>query len=158
MTTLAPSPDRLFPADAATRSVARRIYTEVRNAPILSPHGHVDAAVLADNAAFSDPATLLITPDHYVVRLLHANGVSLDELGFARNGVPSEASSRSIWAQLCRHWSMFAGTPVRYWFETELSEVFGVTEMPSADTGDSIYDQIADRLADDAYRPRSLFE
>ncbi|MDX6242266.1 MAG: glucuronate isomerase [Kribbellaceae bacterium] len=158
MTTLAPSPDRLFPADAATRSVARRIYSEVRNAPILSPHGHVDAAVLADNAAFPDPATLLITPDHYVVRLLHANGVSLDELGFARNGVPSEASSRSIWAQLCRHWSMFAGTPVRYWFETELSEVFGVTEMPSAATADSSYDQIATRLADDAYRPRSLFE
>src|SRR5450432_3681430 len=119
------SPDRLFPADRATRDVARRLYELVASAPILSPHGHVDARILSLNEPFSDPAALLVTPDHYVTRLLHANGVSLDRL---RPPTPS----REIWAELCTHWQLFAGTPVRYWLETQLVEVFGVSATPSA--------------------------
>ncbi len=60
--------DRLFPADPGTREIARRLYARVRSAPILSPHGHVDARILASNDPFPDPAALLVTPDHYVTR------------------------------------------------------------------------------------------
>jgi glucuronate isomerase len=55
-------------------------------------------------------------------------------------------------------WHLFRGTPVRFWLEAELGEIFGVTERPSPETADSIYDQIAACLAQDAYRPRALFE
>jgi glucuronate isomerase len=144
------SPDRLFPADPATRDIARRLYERVATAPILSPHGHVDARVLASNEPFPDPAALLVTPDHYVTRLLHANGVSLDRL---RPPTPS----REIWAELCNHWHLFAGTPVRYWLEAQLVEVFGVTTTPGAATADAIYDRIAAALASPDFRPRALF-
>ena len=143
-------PDRLLPADPGTRDVARRLYGLVASAPILSPHGHVDARILATNEPFSDPAALLVTPDHYVTRLLHANGVSLDRL---RPPTPS----REIWAELCVRWHLFAGTPVRYWLETQLVEVFGVTATPSTSTADSIYDEIAAALATAEFRPRALF-
>jgi glucuronate isomerase len=142
--------DRLFPADPATREIARRLYDRVAGAPILSPHGHVDARTLADNEPFPDPATLLITSDHYVTRLLHANGVSLDRL---RPPTPA----REIWAELCGRWHLFAGTPVRYWLETQLVDLFGVTTVPSATTADAIYDQIAAALAEPEFRPRALF-
>ena len=36
---------------------------------------------LADDIPFGDPTSLLITPDHYVNRLLHAHGVELSALG-----------------------------------------------------------------------------
>ena len=42
-------PDRLLPADPGVRAVARRIYQHIRALPIISPHGHVDARVLADD-------------------------------------------------------------------------------------------------------------
>jgi glucuronate isomerase len=145
------SPERLFPADPATRDVARRLYAQVATAPILSPHGHVDARTLATNEPFPDPAALLVTPDHYVTRLLHANGVSLDRL---RPPTPS----REIWAELCNSWHLFAGTPVRYWLDTQLVEVFGVTAAPSASTASSIYDDITAKLATEEFRPRALFE
>ncbi len=145
------SPDRLLPADPGTRDVARRLYEQVASAPILSPHGHVDARLLQLDEPFPDPAALLVTPDHYVTRLLHANGVSLDRL---RPPTPS----REIWGELCRHWHVFAGTPVRYWLETQLTDLFGVTSVPSAATADTIYDEIAARLATDEFRPRALFE
>lgn len=153
----APHPDRLLPADPATREVARRLYARVADAPILSPHGHVDARLLAEDAPFPDPAALLITPDHYVTRLLHANGVPLADLGLARNGESSRATPREIWGRLCSNWSLFAATPVRYWLESELADVFGITETPSAAMADSIYDQLAAALATAPLRPRALF-
>ena len=148
-------PDRLFPADPATREVARRLYAEVATAPILSPHGHVAARTLASNDAFPDPAALFITPDHYVTRLLHANGVPLSSLGL---GAGASANPREIWRIFCGNWSLFAGTPVRYWLEAELSEVFGVGLAPSVETADAIYDQLAGALATPEFRPRALFD
>ncbi|MEN0083899.1 MAG: glucuronate isomerase [Leifsonia sp.] len=158
MTALAPHPDRLFPADPAERDLARRLHAAVADAPILSPHGHVPASMLADDRPFPDPAALLITPDHYVTRMLHAVGVPLDDLGLARDGVPSPASGRSIWRALCEHWDAFLGTPVRFWFESEFSDVFGLAEQPSADNADALYDQLEATLASPEFRPRALFD
>jgi glucuronate isomerase len=154
---LVPHPDRLLPAEPGARAVGRRLYDAVRDLPILSPHGHVEARLLADDVPFRDPASLLVTPDHYVTRLLHADGVPLADLGVGR-GELTEPESRRAWHLLCSHWHLFRGTPSRYWLESALADVFDVAVRPSADTADAIYDQIAERLATDAYRPRALFE
>ena len=151
------SPDRLLPADPEMRAVARRLYDTVRDLPILSPHGHVDARLLVDDAPFRDPATLLVTPDHYVTRLLHASGVPLSALGLGRTDLDDRESSQ-VWRTLCANWTLFRGTPSRYWLETTLAEVFDVAVRPSAETADDLYDQIAQRLAKDDYRPRALFD
>ena len=37
-----------------------------------------------DGRGIADPASLLIQPDHYITRLLHAGGVSLAALGVGR--------------------------------------------------------------------------
>ena len=149
-------PDRLLPPDPATRAIARRILDEVRDLPIISPHGHVDARLLLDDLSFTDPAALLVTPDHYVTRLLHASGVPLAALGVGR-GPLDEEEARSVWRLLCRHWDVFLGTPVRAWLETELVEIFGISVVPDLETADEIYDAIAARLALPEYRPRSLY-
>ncbi|GAB2844712.1 glucuronate isomerase [Actinocorallia aurea] len=151
-----PHPDRLLPADPRTREIARRLYAEVRDLPILSPHGHVDARLLVEDEPFGDPASLLIAPDHYVTRLLHADGVALGDLGAGR-GPLEEAEARKAWHIVCEHWPVFRGTPVRYWMESELAEIFGVAEPLSAATADATYDALAERLADPAFRPRALF-
>jgi glucuronate isomerase len=92
-----------------------------------------------------------------VTRLLHASGVPLDALGVGQ-GRLDEAAAREVWRQLCTHWEVYRGTPVRYWLESELADIFEVSVRPSAQTADVIYDQIADRLAQEAYRPRALYE
>ncbi|MDT0167207.1 glucuronate isomerase [Actinotalea sp. AC32] len=155
--TLAPHPDRLLPGDPTTRAVARRLYDEVRELPVISPHGHVDPGMLLDDVPFADPASLLIAPDHYVTRLLHASGVPLDELGVGR-GTLDEAASRTAWRALCSHWHVYRGTPVRYWLEQELGEILGVTVRPSAETADETYDVVAARLREPGFRPRALFD
>ncbi|WP_416394264.1 MULTISPECIES: glucuronate isomerase [unclassified Curtobacterium] len=158
-TPLAPHPDRLFAAEPGARAVARTVYDAVKDAPIISPHGHVDATLIADDQPFQDPASLLITPDHYVLRLLHANGVGLEALGRVDlSGTGAVPTGRTVWRNLAEHWDDFLGTPVRYWFETELHDVFGLTEQPSAANADAQYDHIAELLTTPAFRPRALFD
>ena len=149
-------PDRLLPVDPSVRDIARRLYKAVQDLPIISPHGHVDPRILLDDVPFRNPAQLFVTPDHYVTRLLHASGVPLQALGVGQ-GPLTETAAREVWRLLCSHWHIYRGTPVRYWLESELAEIFGVTVRPSAATADAIYDHLAERLSQDAYRPRALF-
>jgi len=66
--------DRFFPADPATRSLSRRLFAEVERVPILSPHGHCDPAWFALDQPFEDAVSLLLWPDHYILRLLFQPG------------------------------------------------------------------------------------
>jgi glucuronate isomerase len=149
--------DRALPPDPATRTLAREIFAATEGLPLVCLHGHVDAAVLAEDTPFGDPATLFITPDHYVTRLIHAAGVPLEALGVG----PADAverDPRQIWRTFCAHWPLFRGTPSRFWLVHELVEVFGVTTTPSAETADALYDELAAKLTQAAFRPRALFE
>ena len=158
--TLLPEPagddDRLFPADPGVRAVARRLHAQVHDLPIVSPHGHVDAGLLLRDEPFPDPATLLVAPDHYVTRLLHAHGVPLAELGVGGNPL-DDAGARRAWRHLCTHWAAFRGTPVRYWLERELADIFGIALRPGPDTADDLFDAIAACLARPEFRPRALY-
>ena len=45
------SPDRCFDPQPEVRAIARALYATVRDIPIVSPHGHIDPALLADAEA-----------------------------------------------------------------------------------------------------------
>lgn len=150
-------PDRLLPADPTERAIARELYEAVHDLPLVSPHGHVDPQMLLDDEPFSDPATLFVTPDHYVTRLMHADGVSLDELGLGEEPL-SEPAARQVWRHLCERWHLYAGTPVRYWLEEAFATVFEVDRTPSAANADDLYDHLAERLTRPEFRPRALFD
>jgi glucuronate isomerase len=151
--------DRLFSSDPGERAIARRLYAEVRELPIVSPHGHTDPAWFADNEPFADPAALLIVPDHYVFRMLYSQGVALEDLGVpARDGRAVERDPRAIFRRFAGRWHLFRGTPTRMWIEQALRDVFGIRERLSAAGADRIYDQIAEQLGRPELRPRALFE
>jgi glucuronate isomerase len=151
-------PDRLFPPDPTTRGLATELYDEVRSLPLISPHGHTDPHWFADNMAFTDPASLLITPDHYLTRMLYSQGVALEALGVVpTDGIPV-AEPRTAWRTFALHYQLFRGTPSGLWFDHVLAEVFGIQCRLDADTADEIYDAIAEALGRPEYRPRALFE
>lgn len=147
--------DALLPTDGRVREIARELYAEVADAPIISPHGHVDPLLLTDNLPFRDPAELLITRDHYVTRVLHSAGIELAAVGLdpARPVEP-----RVAWRLLADNWHRFAGTASGYWLTHELSSLFGVTEELDGSTADMIYDRITLALREPAFRPRALFQ
>ncbi len=154
-------PDRLFPPDPTTRSVARRLYERVADLPIISPHGHTDPRWYAENEPFADPAALFVVPDHYVFRMLYSQGVKLEDLGVApRAGsdIRMESDPRAIWRRVAEHWHLFRGTPTRLWLEHAFETLFGLSAPFSAATADLYYDAIAEALTKPEFLPRALFE
>ena len=154
------SPDRFFSSDPAQRRVARELYEGIAGLPIVSPHGHVDPALLADeNASFGTPVDLFIIPDHYIFRMLYSQGIPLEALGIPRrDGGPVETDHRKIWQTFAEHFYLFRGTPSGAWLAHELYEVFGIRQKLTAVTAQAIYDELEEKLARPEYRPRALFE
>lgn len=156
---LALNPDRFFDPDPAVRRVAAELYESTRDLPIISPHGHVEPSLLALDAPFPEPTALLLTPDHYIFRMLYSQGISMESLGIpTRDGTPVEQDPRICWQRFAANYHLFRGTPTGIWLDHELHELFGVRVKLNADTAQRIYDQIAERLASPEYRPRALFE
>jgi glucuronate isomerase len=152
-------PDRLLPTDPSTRAIAKRLYEHIRALPIVSPHGHTDPAWFATDAPFADPAALLITPDHYLLRMLYSQGIALEQLGVAprsANTVP--ADPRKVWRLFASHYHLFRGTPTRLWLDWVFAAVFGLDVRLDGGTADLYFDRIAGQLTDPAYRPRALYE
>jgi glucuronate isomerase len=141
-------PDLLFPAEDKSRSIARDLYAAVKGLPIVSPHGHTDPRWYAENQPFPDPA-----------QLLFSQGVPLEDLGVpTTDGSPVETDGRRIWRRFAENFHLFRGTPTRLWFDYVLSGVFGIEEPLGAASADRSYDRIAECLARDDFRPRSLYE
>ena len=159
MAKLSLHPDRLFPADATTRNIARELYQHIKNLPIVSPHGHTDPAWFATNAPFANPAELLIVPDHYVFRMLYSQGIALEQLGIPRrDGGAVEKDPRKIWKLFASHYHLFRGTPSRMWLDWVFVEVFGIDVRLEAGTADHYYDIIDSALKTPVFLPRALFE
>jgi glucuronate isomerase len=149
------SDHRLFPADAATRDVAQRLYDSVRTLPIISPHGHTQASWFAENKPFANPAKLFVQPDHYIYRMLYSQGVRLEDLEI---GVEPMKDPREVWRIFAEHYFLFRGTPTRMWLDQVFQELFGMEERLSGSTADRYFDVISEKLLTPEFLPRALFE
>jgi len=147
--------DRLFPADPTTRSIARRLYAEVRDLPLICPHGHTQASWFANDEPFPDPAKLFVQPDHYIFRMLYSQGISLEDLEI---GADRMKDPRRVWRIFAENYYLFRGTPTRMWLDYAFHELFGLEERLSGATADLYYDVIAERLKTPEFRPRALYE
>ena len=151
--------DRYFSPGPAVRDAARALYAEFAKLPLVCPHGHVDPRLLASDEPFPDPATLIVIPDHYIVRMLYSQGVPMESLGIPRvDGSAVEQDPRKIWQLFGDHFHLFRGTPSGAWLGHEFEDVFGITEPLTGRTAMGIYDQIQDRLRQPGFRPRALFD
>ena len=148
-------PDRLFPADPGTKSIALRLYESIAGLPIVSPHGHTQAAWFAHNQPFPDPAKLFVQPDHYVYRMLYSQGVSMDDLEI---GAPELKNPRKVWQIFAKHYYLFRGTPTRMWLDYAFHELFGLDKRLSPETADLYYDTIDEKLRTPEFLPRALYE
>jgi glucuronate isomerase len=150
--------DRLFPAEASTRAVARRLYEQVRSLPIISPHGHTDPSWFARNEPFANAAELLLAPDHYLYRMLYSQGIPLEQLGVPSRNGPSSADPRAAWRLFAKNYYLFRGTPSWLWLSHVFAKVFAIDKVLSESTADEYFDHIGAALARPEFRPRALFE
>lgn len=152
--------DRYLGPDPKQKEIALELYFQVRDLPLLCPHGHVDPRVFSDpDYSFGSPADLFIIPDHYVFRMLYSQGIPLEKLGVPRkDGGDVERDHRKIWQLFADNFFLFRGTPTGVWLNYELRELFGVEEKLMGESAQKIYDQVSEKLALPEFRPRKLYE
>ena len=154
------NPDRYFSPQPDQRKLARELYQQVKNLPIISPHGHVDPKLFSNpQATFGTPTDLFIIPDHYVFRMLYSQGLSLADLGVPdASGKSAETDHRKIWQLFADHYYLFRGTPSGGWIDHSLNINLGIEEKLTSENAQTIYDQIQDKLHSEAFRPRQLLK
>jgi glucuronate isomerase len=153
-------PDRFFSPEPAQRQVARQLYAQVAELPLVCPHGHVEPRLFAaPDYQFESPLALIVLPDHYLLRMLYAQGVPLEALGVPTlDGAPYERDPRRAWRRFAEHFHLFRGTPSGIWLQYVFENIFGIQERLNAETADRFYDQVAARLAEPDFQPRQLYE
>ncbi|KAA3616915.1 MAG: glucuronate isomerase [Calditrichaeota bacterium] len=152
-------PDRFFDPNPKVRKIARELYNNIKDLPIISPHGHVNPKILADNQSFPDPTELILIPDHYIFRMLYSQGIPLEKLGVPTVDCSEvETDHRKIWQLFSENFHLFAGTPTGVWLAHEFVEVFGIEERPDSNNAMKIYDKINEKLKSAEFKPRTLFE
>ncbi len=150
---------RFFDSDPAVRKIAVSLYEEVRNLPIVGPHGHVDPSLLAENRPFPEPTSLILIPDHYIFRMLYSQGISLESLGIPTwDGASVEDDAREIWQRFADHFFLFAGTPTGAWLNHELYHVFGIRCKLDHQSAMYVYESIREKLQSPEFLPRALFD
>ena len=151
--------DRLFPKNNVALSLTRDLYKSVSTLPIISPHGHCDPSWFSENKRFPDPAQLFVVPDHYVLRMLVSQGLSLNELGVQTlDGSAFETDPQNIWKKFSENYYLFRGTPTAMWLDYSFENVFGITEPLTSATSEYYYSQIEEKLSKPEFLPRALFE
>lgn len=151
----------LMPVEASTRDLAVGLYELVSSLPIISPHGHVDPQMLWENRRFASAADLFIYHNHYVTRLLHADGVDLAMVRAPKGESNSDRSKQhaiEAWKIFAERWHLFAGTASGYWFVRELRSIFGIETEFTPSSAEGIRQEIETKLDLPDFFPRSLFE
>jgi len=152
-------PDRLLQGESGSLEIARRLYGEVKDLPLICPHGHTDPAWFAQNEPFANATELLLTPDHYILRMLYSQGIAMEALGIPGNSSDKPAATpREAWRQFANHYYCFRGTPSRIWLDHVFHSLFGMTELLCSSNADYYFDSINEQLQGPGFLPRELFE
>ena len=152
--------ERYLVTDPTQKPIATALYETAAHLPLVCPHGHVDPHLFADPAYhFGNPVDLLIRPDHYVLRILHSQGVSYAKFGIPSNSTEEvEANPLKVWQIFAEHFYLFDATPTGIWLKDELQDIFAVEEKLNGKNAQRIYDQISGQLESPDFSPRKLYE
>jgi hypothetical protein len=108
-----PPPSRYFSPVSRVATVASQVWSEIKGLELVCPHTHVDGSLFANpDYVFPTPAELFVTSDHYVLRMLHSQGVPLASLGVGCANA-SAVPPREVWRTFAAHQDAFRATPVR---------------------------------------------
>ena len=149
----------LFQSDPVKLKIAKDIYSSVSDLPIISPHGHCDPIWFSENLRFPNAAELFVIPDHYVVRMLVSQGISLDELGIGSiENNEYITNPRTVWKIFSENYHLFRGTPTSLWLDYSFKNIFDISKPFTKETSDFFYDCIEEKLSKPSFLPRALFK
>ena len=123
-----------------TTDEARLLYAGVADLPIVDCHSHLDPRAIAEDAPLGGLGELWLAHDHYKWRAMRLCGV--DE-----RYITGDAPYYEKFEAFARIMPLLCGSPVYYFSQFELKQIFGITEALCAENAGRIYAQCGEKLA-----------
>ena len=130
---------------------ARDLYTTVRNLPIVDAHNHADIVEIVENQAWPDIWVVEGATDHYVWEMMRKRGV-------VESLITGNAGNHEKWLELARIFPKLAGNPTYEWIHLDLRRRFGIDDVISEASAESIWQRTKDLLAGPEMRPQAVLE
>ncbi|MGI4020761.1 MAG: glucuronate isomerase [Janthinobacterium lividum] len=129
---------------------AQKLYHEfAKDLPIIDYHNHLPPDQVAGNINFKNLTQVWLYGDHYKWRAMRANGVNEDFI----TGQKSDYEKFEKWAETVPY---TLRNPLYHWTHLELQRYFGIHDLLSAKTAQSIYDNATAKLQTPEYSVQGL--
>ena len=131
---------------------ARTLYHEyAAGMPIIDYHCHLPPAEVAADTRWDNLTQVWLNGDHYKWRTMRSNGI--DE-----RFCTGEAPDREKFDKFAATMPYLLRNPMHHWSHLELSRYFGIEDVLSPATADSIWDRSLVRLGDPEMSARGLMQ
>ena len=128
---------------------ARKLYSMVKDLPIIDYHCHLQPKILAENKHFRNAFDLFLSGDHYKWRQIRSHGVD-EEL------ITGSGSDYDKFLAFAKTMPMLLGNPMYHWTHLELKRYFGIDKPLCEETAKEIWDKCNECLKKDEFRPQEL--
>ena len=118
---------------------AKKIYSAIKDLPIIDYHCHLDDKAIKEDKTFSDIGELWLSGDHYKWRAMRLCGVSEDYITGYKSINDKFCKLAEIMPNLC-------GNPVYAWAHMELKQIFGIEKPLNSDTAEEIWNEANEKL------------
>ncbi|MGL6115761.1 MAG: glucuronate isomerase [Cetobacterium sp.] len=132
--------------------VAKELYfNHGEKMPIFDYHCHLSPKEIAENKSYENLTQIWLYGDHYKWRAMRSNGV--DEKYITGN-----ASDYEKFLAFAETMEYAYGNPLFHWSHLELKRYFGIEEVLSRKTAESIWKKANELLQGEDFKPRRLIE
>jgi len=128
---------------------AIRLYEQARELPVIDFHNHLSVTDIASNKKYESLYELWLASDPYKHRLMRICGV--DEHFITGDATPFEKFEK-----YCGVFPFLVGNPVYDWSRMELSQIFGIDELPTSENARYIYDKCNEMLSSDEFSNNAI--
>ncbi len=130
---------------------ARKLYSMVKDLPIIDYHCHLNPKMIAENYKFKNAFDLFLGGDHYKWRQMRTNGID-EEL------ITGSGDDYEKFKAFARTMPLLIGNPLYHWTHLELKRYFGIDETLSEETCEMIWNRCNECLAKEEFRAQELIK
>lgn len=124
-------------------------YQYAKDMPIYDYHCHLNPKEIAQNKGYKNITELWLGGDHYKWRAIRSNGI--DE-----KYITGEADDKEKFKKWAKTMQYCIGNPLYHWTHLELKRYFGIDEILSSKTAESIWEKCNNMLQRDDFTARGL--
>ena len=131
--------------------VAKALYEQVKDLPIIDYHCHISPKMIAENYKFKNAYELFLGGDHYKWRQMRTNGVDEEY-------ITGNAPDYEKWLAFAKTMPYLIGNPLYHWTHLELKRYFDIDEVLCEASAKSIWDKVNACLEKDEFTTQGLIK